>query len=967
VNDFIEARDGTWWVATDGGVVQFNPRGTSARNRKPGVEVVPPIFTVLGPPGPPEARRVNALAEDKDGSLLCATYDGLYRLRRISGTFEFTKLELGPASGKTEDFVINNVVASAQGGWWLAGIRGLFRLYEDGRVTRYASANGLPDNFIDTVTVDHLGRIWAATRVHGFCQVRERPDPKGRIVERCYSTLDGLPSNDVRTILQTSDGVFWIGTAGGLSEFDPESPQRPFRNYGGPQGLSDPYVLKLAEDSDGNLWMGTRQGGVMKMPREQFVTFEEQDGFQTADHRSIFESEANELVIVPQVEAQPFIQLLDGRRFRSFPINVPVNLSQRLAPPTGALQDRTGEWWVWTFGPRLFRFPKSTSARKLAQLEPKATYIIEGEARAVIKDADDDLWIAYINGRGGLAKWDRRTGMFHVFSDASTAVKEWSPSALQQDASGSLWVGLRHGQGLIRVRRGRFEPIQSPAFRGDVQSIHLSHSGQLWVATSEGGLVRVENPDSERPSVIAYTEDQGLSSNSVHCIVEDQWGRIYAGTDGGVDRVTPATGIIQRFTFADGLEKGSVVLAAKDPHGALWFVTNTGVSRLVPAPERAAPVRTTLVSALRINGKPYPISTAGERELHGLEIEPGPNEVQVAFGSPAFPPGRPLEYQYKVQGVDANWNETTSDQSVHYANLVPGKYQFLVRSVNSDGVASEPASISFQVLTPFWRRWWFLALAFTAVVLAVRAAYLYRVSHLLELERIRTRIATDLHDDIGSTLSQIAILSEVTQRRVNSESPDVAGPLADIASISREVVESMSDIVWTIDPERDQLQDLSRRMRRFATDVLTTRNIQLRFEATGSEDIQLDPDVQRQFLLVLKEAVHNIVRHSRCTEVAIVFCVEQGWLRLSVWDNGTGLNLETVDRGQGLRSMRQRAESLGGEIHVASTPGHGTSVDLKVPLSRHMRRTFPHKYAGRISNLCNKLRLRNLLERRNDK
>src|SRR5262249_9906342 len=154
-----------------------------------------------------------------------------------------------------------------------------------------------------------------------------------------------------------------------------------------------------------------------------------------------------------------------------------------------------------------------------------------------------------------------------------------------------------------------------------------------------------------------------------------------AGTDSGVDRVNPATGIIQRFTSADGLEKGSVVLAAKDHHGALWFVTNTGVSRLVPAPERAAPVRTTLISALRINGKPYPISTAGETELHGLEIEPGPNEVQVAFESPAFPPGGPLEYQYRLQGVDANWNETSRDGSVHYANLVPGKYQFFVRSV----------------------------------------------------------------------------------------------------------------------------------------------------------------------------------------------------------------------------------------------------------------------------------------------
>jgi ligand-binding sensor domain-containing protein/two-component sensor histidine kinase len=968
VNDLIEARDGTWWVATDGGVVQFNPRGTSERDRKPGQGAGPPMFKVLGPPGPQEARRVNSLAEDKDGSLLCATYDGLYRLRRTSGTFEFIKLELGPPSGKAEDFAINNLAASAQGGWWLAGINGLFRLFENGGVTRYAFANGLPHDFIDTVMEDHSGRIWAATRGHGFCQVRERPDSDGRIVERCYSTADGLPSDDVRAILQTSEGEFWIGTAEGLSEFDPVSAERPFRNYAGPNGLSDQYILKLAEDSDGNLWMGTRQGGVMRMPRERFVTFREQDGFRTAEHRSIFESAAGELVVLPQVEVRPFIQVFDGHRFQSFRINEPVNPDGFLPPPTGALQDRTGEWWIWAFGRELFRFPKSTSARQLALLEPKATYTVDGELRAVLEDAEGDLWIAYVDKRGGLAKWNRRTGTFRDFSDSSAAAKEWSPSALQQDAEGSLWVGLRHGKGLIRLIRSRFEPINVPAsiFQGDVQSIHLSRSGQLWVATSQGGLIRVKNPDSEHPTVIAYTEAQGLSNNSVHCITEDQWGRIYAGTDGGVDRVNPATGTILRFTFADGLEKGSVVLAARDHHGTLWFVTNTGVSRLVPAPDRAAPVRTALISALRINGKPYPISTTGETELHGLEIAPGPNEVQVAFGSPAFPQGRALAYQYRLEGADANWNETTSDQPVHYANLVPGKYRFLVRSVSSDGIASEPALISFKVLTPFWRRWWFLALVFTAALLAVRSAYRYRVSHLLELERVRTRIATDLHDDIGSTLSQIAILSEVAQRRTNGQSPDVAGPLADIASISREVVESMSDIVWTIDPERDHLRALSRRMRRFATDVLTSRDIQLRFEAAGGEDVQLDPDVQRQFLLVLKEAVHNIVRHSRCSEAEIVFRVEPGLLRLHVWDNGNGFNQETTDRGQGLRSMRQRAERLGGQIHVASSPEHGTSIDLRVPLPRLARRALPHKYAGQISKLCNKLRLRNLLGQRHN-
>src|SRR5262249_6859844 len=151
---------------------------------------------------------------------------------------------LGPPSSVAEAYLVNNIAPSRRGGWWLAALHGLFRLFNNGRVVRYTPANGLPDDFIETVIEDRSGRIWAGSRNRGFCQIREQPSENGQVIERCYSTADGLPENDVRAIFQSLDNTFWIGTSGGLSEFHPERMKHPFHNYTGSNGLSDQHILK---------------------------------------------------------------------------------------------------------------------------------------------------------------------------------------------------------------------------------------------------------------------------------------------------------------------------------------------------------------------------------------------------------------------------------------------------------------------------------------------------------------------------------------------------------------------------------------------------------------------------------------------------------------------------------------------------------------------------------------------------
>ena len=210
----------------------------------------------------------------------------------------------------------------------------------------------------------------------------------------------------------------------------------------------------------------------------------------------------------------------------------------------------------------------------------------------------------------------------------------------------------------------------------------------------------------------------------------------------------------------------------------------------------------------------------------------------------------------------------------------------------------------------------------------------FRVQRRVALERMRTRIATDLHDDIGASLSQIAILSEVAVHGIPDEAAATRDTLAGIAATSRELVESMSDIVWAINPKHERLNDLVRRMRRFAIDLFAEGSIDHEFRAPPEEeDVQLNAELRRQLYLVFKECLHNMVRHSRAQRAASELKMRGSWLELTVSDDGCGFDpADTSHQGHGLRSIRDRAKRLGGEVKVDSSPGTGTRIIFRAPL-----------------------------------
>jgi signal transduction histidine kinase len=379
----------------------------------------------------------------------------------------------------------------------------------------------------------------------------------------------------------------------------------------------------------------------------------------------------------------------------------------------------------------------------------------------------------------------------------------------------------------------------------------------------------------------------------------------------------------------------------------LWVGMHGGLARLAPRPEKRPASPEVLIRALRVAGVPQPVSALGERDISFPDFAPDQNQLEIDFAGLSFGTGETLRYQYRLEGANDDWSAPSERRSVAYASLAPGGYRFIVRAVNSDGMASaHPAVVTFTILRPLWLRWWSLCLIGLAVGLTVNRLYRFRVARVLEMAHMRTRIATDLHDDIGANLTRIALLSEVAGREetgvrtrfpVNPSRPSASGqddgPLAAIAAIARESISSMSDIVWAVNPARETLLDLIRRMRQHADQVFTSREIELHFSAlAGTDTLRLAMDVRRDVLLIFKEAVNNAARHSGCSRADIDLRVAGSRLLLSLSDNGVGFDTSLQSDGQGLTSMLRRAERLGGHLAIASEPGSGTRITLDMPI-----------------------------------
>jgi ligand-binding sensor domain-containing protein/signal transduction histidine kinase len=956
-SDLVETPAGDYWIATGDGIARFHPTDPN-----PHLQIFRPADS--------RALRIMALAADPAGGIWAGTAAGIYHLDPPqppeTRDWRLRLVDIGMPNRNFDDGSVEALMVDRAGTLWVAARSGLYRRFPNGQSEGTRGDPTSPDAM--ALLEDREGRLWAGTR-QGVCRIMPDRSLAGRRPQDVCVPVPGLAGGIVHSLHQTSDGVLWAGADGLLRAWLPGSAvvaQYTARN--GLPGEGTP-ILALAEDLAGNLWAGGF--GAIRIAKGGFRTYSQQDGLDSSFICSIFEDRSGRLCVVSQGGRGRMVNRFEGNKFYPVRPNLPAAIDWGWGTGQIAFQALSGEWWIPT-STGVFRFPPIADFQQLGVTRPRAVYEEANSVYAVFEDSRGGVWMSsqILAAPGGparansLARWDPAAGVLRRYADADGVPSQDLATAFAEDRAGVVWIGLSRGS-LLRYADGKFRMLPPPTGKPTwVQALHAARSGRLWIATRHGAASI--DPAAADPRPVMYTTADGLATNDVKCIAEDQQGRIYLGTGHGVDRISLPSGAplrIRHYTTADGLAPGELMAAFRDRQGTLWFGTREGLSRLEPEPENAASPPPIFITGWRVRGAPRPLPALGESDLRGIQLAPDQNQVELAFASLHFGTGETLRYQYRMEGRDADWTAATEQRTVTYANLPPGGYRWQVRALTADGVPSErPATMAFTILPPLWQRWWLQLLAAMAACGVLYTLYRYRLARLLEMERLRTRIATDLHDDIGSTLSQIAILSEVAQRY---PAGDQGGqPLQDIAGLSRELVDSMSDIVWAIDPEQDRLGDLTHRMRRFAGDLFSHNGVQVRFQApSGERNPQVDADIRRQVFLIFKEGLHNMARHSGCTEVDIRLQLDGGWLELALADNGKGFDLAQARTGHGLASMAQRARQLGGALAVDSAPGLGVALELRVPVGRRSApfwKRIPHRWVGDLA------RFRRMLKDRTD-
>jgi signal transduction histidine kinase len=435
------------------------------------------------------------------------------------------------------------------------------------------------------------------------------------------------------------------------------------------------------------------------------------------------------------------------------------------------------------------------------------------------------------------------------------------------------------------------------------------------------------------------TRGEGLVSNSVGELNEDALGRMWYATPSGVGSVIPSEPPVPRIEYElMGLSAFSIGTTRDSVN---WFLTNRGLILLLPSALRDSEIPPPVyVTRLEANGKPV---DAGRE----IRLEYSQNTLLIGFTGISFRSGVPPRYRYHLTGIGATDLRPTGENSVTYGALEPGKYTFEVKAITGSGLESiQPAALTFTIIPPVWRRWWFIALVAAAGAGMLYAIARYRLSRLLAEEQLRVRIASDLHDELASNLTSIATYGSILRDSSGTPEPDPArrNELLDrITTLSRESVNSIRDIIWAIDPREETIYDLLLRLRENLLTACRAKKIALRFDEPFQiklPDHNLAPEQRRHLWMLLKEACTNAVNHSGCTELIVRSGSSGGAVEISVRDNGHGFDPPDDGSGKGrgrgpgrgLGIMRDRAKQLNGIIAITSEPENGTTVRLRVEL-----------------------------------
>jgi ligand-binding sensor domain-containing protein/signal transduction histidine kinase len=873
---------------------------------------------------------ITALAEDGDGRLWVGTQTGLVFLQNG----RFTPL---PGAEMFSGKPIVVLVRDHKGSMWIgAEGAGIFSCQKNKFVQLQDPSLGAQLREPHCLVVDQKGRIWiGAGDAFVFCRDGDQWLRFGmpRHVGTPYVT----------SLVEGRDETVWAGSKGeGLFEFKAGK----LAAINASSGLSDNMIETLLMDREGKLWVGTH-GGLNRIYSRKVSVLNHNDGLDYGGIQGLVEM-GHGLVWAAQPNG---VYEWSGHMFRRL-IFAGLPPQTRLGSSLLAAQD--GSCWVTAESGMLhFKNPQTAESETVQLALPNVSISAlaqnakNGEVWAGARNGE--LW-SFLNG-----KWQPQTNFpcCHPIT------------GIIADAGDAIWAGT-DGEGLYRLHRGTH--FQLEKVRGlpsaSIRTLHLDTQGTLWIGTAGGGLCRLQNGQ-----LAAFTAREGLPDNTISQILEDDAGNLWLGGNRGIARVKKhdlddlATHTIpavypQIYGRADGLSSeectsGFFPTGLKTKTGPLWFSTLKGIAVIDPRHILESPAPTVTIEQTLVDGVPASpesgapdVSTKkADGSIESLRLAPGKHAIEFRYTGLSFDAPERVRFRFRLEPLDPNWLEAGTRRVALYSFVPPGTYRFRVIACNGDGVWNEKgASLGLTVLPHFWQTWWFLGSSAFAMVMVsvvggrfvVRRRLQQRLKRLEQdrtLERERTRIAQDLHDIMGAKLCRISFMSEHV-RRSQTIPAELQEQIRSMSDDSREVLQSLDEIVWAVNPEKDTLEHLVFYLVQYAREYFRRTGIECETVIPAQLPAQpLTSQFRHHLFLAVHEALTNILKHSEARQARIAIACGGNTVEITVSDNGKGFDpasngsaSSAAGFGNGLGNMRRRMSELGGQCSLESRPGQGVTI-----------------------------------------
>jgi ligand-binding sensor domain-containing protein/two-component sensor histidine kinase len=833
---------------------------------------------------------ITCITESKNRKLWVGTNGGGINVFDMkSGTFTFFRHDHNNNNPISSDSIRDIYIDNKTGLVWAATTSGLSLInFLNGEIKIFRHADNDPhslsSNDLSSVYQDKAGKIWVGTKSNGL-NVYYPETQKFFLYSHETKEKNTLSSNNINSISQGRSGMFWAATTdGGLNAFNPKSLNFKIFNPFIHDAEINEDISSLYESGDGILWIGTNGKGCFSYnPSTQKL-----ESIKRISTENIINN------ILAEKDQGIILSADNGLRQYDFQTGKVTGITS-LETVTCSFKDNNNIVWMGTKEKGIFSF--NIKNQKLNSY-PQSN--ISGPVSCIMQDHNGIIWLGTYGD--GVASLNPAKGIFVFYKN---------------DTKDPHSIGSNY-----------------------INSICEDSKGIVWLSTWGGGLnayIRDKN------NFTCYSTQDGLPTNSIGKILFDNNSNLWIGTDNGICRLTLDSLKIMQcriFEIADGLPVLEFYngISLKRKSGEMIFSFDKGLVIFNPDSLKNNPYKPpVIITDFQIfNKSVQPGDTTGILKssisvTKEINLDYTQNVFSFEFTAMSFINAIKNKYAYKMEGFDKDWILTDAKRRfATYTNLSPGRYTFTVKASNNDGTwNNKGTSIKINIMPPYYQTWWFITLCSALFVLIIYGIYRYRMMQFLKMLRVRNKIASDLHDDIGSGLSSISVFSELIRQRTANKPEDIAPFLEKIDQTSRSMSEAIHDIVWTINPDNDKIEDVLKRMKTFAGELLDGKRIKLKFDFC--EEIiscKLSMEHRKNFYLIFKEAINNIVKYAQAGTVNVSINSKKNIMEMIIADDGIGFDTNKSCDGNGLVNMKRRAAEMGGELIINSHAGRGTILHL---------------------------------------